>query len=93
MGPLSKNKAGLAFGLVFGIWHAAWAALVALGGAQTLLDWIFRLHFIQPPYTVSTFQLSLALGLVVVTTALGYVLGWLFAAVWNWLHPPGHGSS
>lgn len=64
----------------------AWSSLVALGLAQPLMNWIFRLHFIQPPYTVTPFRLSLAVALIVITAVLGYIFGWLLAAIWNRLH-------
>lgn len=84
---ISKNRTGAVVGLVFGLCHLVWAVLVAVGMAQGLMDWIFRLHFIQPPYVVTQFNLVLAVGLILVTTAIGYVTGWVFGAIWNWLHP------
>ena len=83
---LDKHKAGVAFGLILGLWHVTWSLVVASGEAQVLIDWIFRLHFIQPPYTITSFRLGTAVVLIVATSALGYVLGWLFAAIWNGLH-------
>jgi hypothetical protein len=81
-----KHKAGVALGLILGLWHLTWSLLVASGQAQVLIDWIFRLHFIQPPYTITQFSVGTAATLIVVTSVLGYVLGWLFAAIWNGLH-------
>lgn len=83
---LSKHKAGLALGSILGLWHLIWSLLVGVGLAQVLIDWIFRLHFIQPPYTIAPFSLGLAIALIAVTSALGYVFGWLLAAIWNSLH-------
>ena len=54
-----------------GLWHLAWSTLVGLGFAQELINWIFRLHFIQPPYTVGTISLSLAVTLIAITSLLG----------------------
>jgi len=85
---ISKNKLGIVFGSLLGLWHLAWAALVATGVAQWLMDWVFRLHFIQPPYVVSAFKLNYAIGLIVVTSALGYISGWVGGALWNWVHEP-----
>ena len=82
-----KNKTGLALGAVLGLSHLNWAVLVATGWAQPFLDWIFGLHFIQPPYTITPFHLVTGVILVAVTTVIGFILGWLFAAIWNWLHP------
>jgi hypothetical protein len=84
---VSKHKAGLALGLIFGLWHLAWSSLVAVGLAQVFIDWIFRVHFIQPPYTIAPFRFGLAVVLIAVTTAIGYASGWLLAAIWNSLQP------
>ncbi len=86
MHHLPPHKAGLALGGVFAVFHFLWALLVLLGWAQAILDWIFRLHFIQPPFLVSSFSLLLALELIIVTFVIGYGLGWIFAQVWNGLH-------
>ena len=83
---ISKNKLGIVFGALLGLSHLVWAAMVATGVAQWLMDWVFRLHFIQPPYIVTAFNLSHAVGLIVVTSSLGYLMGWLGAALWNWVH-------
>src|SRR5688500_433143 len=83
---ISKNKLGVVVGSAFGIWHLAWALLVAFGIAQWLMDWAFRLHFIQPVYVITAFQPSQAIALIAVTSILGYLTGWIVAAIWNWLH-------
>jgi hypothetical protein len=83
---INRNKLGLVFGASLGIWHLLWALLVAIGIAQWLMDWVFRLHFIQPPYKVTEFKPILALALIVLTSILGYLIGWVLAAIWNWLH-------
>ena len=84
---VSKHKAGLALGLILGLWHLTWSLLVAIGVAQAFIDWIFHLHFIQPPYTIAPFRFGLAAALIAVTAATGYVSGWLLAAIWNSLQP------
>jgi hypothetical protein len=84
---VSKHKAGLAVGLILGLWHLTWSLLVAIGLAQVFIDWIFRLHFIQPPYTIAPFRFGLAVALIAVTTVTGYISGWLLAAIWNSLQP------
>jgi hypothetical protein len=83
---ISKNKLGLVVGAFFGLWHLIWSTLVALGFAQQLINFVFRIHFIQPPYTLTPFKLSTAIALVVITSILGYVIGWVLGTIWNWLH-------
>jgi polyferredoxin len=84
---ISKSKAGIVVGSLTGLWHLIWSLLVALGLAQLVINWIFRLHFIQPPYTITAFNFGTAFILIAVTFVSGFVLGWLFGAIWNWLHP------
>lgn len=83
---INRNKLGLVVGSFLGIWHLVWSLLVAFGLAQWLIDWVFRLHFIQPPYKLTEFKPVLAVVLIVVTSTFGYIIGWVLAAIWNWLH-------
>ena len=64
-----------------------WSLLVAVGVAQALINFVFRLHFIQPPYVITPFRTDLAVALIVITAIVGYVMGWVLAAIWNWLRP------
>jgi len=79
----NKNQLGLAFGGLLALMHAAWSVIIALGYGQALLDWIFGLHMISSGFAVMPFSLSHALILVIFTFVVGYVLGWLLAAIWN----------
>jgi len=85
MVKLDKNKTGLVLGLFFAIVHAVWAVLVLVipGNLQNFIDWAFNLHFLEPVYTITSFNLVNAILLLIVTFVCGYVLGWIFAAVWN----------
>ncbi len=82
---LNENTTGLVVGAFMGFFHLCWALLVAFGWAQPFMNFIFGLHFIMPPYTISAFNIGTALGLIVVTALLGYIFGWIFAKIWNWL--------
>lgn len=83
MSTLSVPRTALVIGVLMGVFHAAWAGLVAAGLAQPLLDFIFRLHFIDPPYHVTAFALPTAALLVGVTFGLGILGGAVLAIVWN----------
>lgn len=79
----NNNSWGLIFGVFMGGLHALWAILVGAGLAQVFIDWIFALHMIRPPYVIAPFDALTAIMLVVVTFIIGYVGGWIFAAICN----------
>jgi len=85
MVKLNNSKTGLVLGLFFAIVHAVWALLVLIipANLQNFIDWAFKLHFLEPIYTITSFNLVNAVLLLIVTFVCGYVLGWVFAAVWN----------
>jgi len=83
---LDKHKAGLVFGSVMGLWHLVWSLLVAGNFAQRLLNWIYQIHFLNNPFQVADFVFVRAVVLIVVTAVIGYVVGWVFAVIWNRLH-------
>jgi len=85
---LSEIKTALVVGCLYGTWHLLWSLLVAAGVAQTLLDWICRLHFLNNPFRVAEFNLMNAALLVAITFLVGFVIGWFFALLWNLLHKP-----
>jgi len=86
MQELNKNRAGLIFGSFLGLWHLAWSLLVAANLAQTLLDWIYTLHFLNNPFRVAAFDFATAALLVSVTAVVGYIFGWVLALLWNAFH-------
>lgn len=63
--------------------QAAWSILVLTGWAQSIIDVIFWLHFIEPPYHVGPFSWPRALGLIAATSAIGYLLGGFVGVIWN----------
>ena len=86
MHHISPKNAGFALGAVLGLWHALWSALVAFDLAQPLIDFIFKMHFIAPIYAVEVFDWGTAITLVIMTSVIGFVLGYVFALIWNKLH-------
>lgn len=85
MAKLDKNKTGLAFGLFLAVVHAIWAIIILVipNLFQSFLNWIFAVHFLQPLYVLTTFNLLNAVFLVVITFICGYICGYIFAVVWN----------
>ena len=84
--PVSISKAGLVVGILLGSWHLCWSALVALGWAQPVIDFVFWMHFIKPIYVIEPFAISRPIILVLVTGGIGFVLGSAGAWAWNALH-------
>ena len=82
-GKCNEHAVGLTLGVVVGLMHLGWAIVVALGYAQGLLDWIYSLHFLDNPSTVTEFQMQKAVMLVIVTSLVGYVVGYVGTWVWN----------
>jgi hypothetical protein len=85
MSRIDPFGAGLTLGLLLGSIHAGWAALVASGVAPWVMNVVFRLHFIRPPFEIDGFDLAVAAFLVLMTTFAGLALGWAYAMVWNGL--------
>lgn len=85
MTQINQHKTGLALGAVMGIWHLLWALIVALGIAKPILDFILTLHFLNFNYEVRDFDALVALILVVGTSSIGYVMGFILASIWNGL--------
>lgn len=83
---LNSFKVGVALGAVTGGFHLCWSMLVALGWAQPVIDFIFWAHFIEPIYVIEPFEFTRAVALLLLTVSIGFVLGLVFAWVWNALH-------
>lgn len=80
---IDPTSAGLCLGTLTGACHLMWSLLVAVGWAQPLINFVFKLHFIEPVYRVTPFELGSATLLVVITTLSGFAFGYIFAQLWN----------
>jgi len=79
-------KTGLVLGFVLGGFHLCWSILVALGWAQPVIDFVFWMHFIKPIYVIEPFAIARAAILIAATAGIGFVMGSVFALIWNALH-------
>ena len=83
---LDSNKLGLILGIFAALLHAVWAITVFLGLAQSFLDWIFPIHFLNSIYSVQGFDLLTALMLIIMAFVGGYVMGLVLGIFWNLLN-------
>lgn len=83
---INPCESGLAVGALFGGLHVVWSILIALGWAQALINFIFWAHMLRLPLAANPFDLSAAITLIVVSSFVGYVVGYAFASIWNRLN-------
>jgi hypothetical protein len=83
---VSPNKAGLVLGALAGAWHLLWSALVFVGWAQSVINFIFWIHFIKAVYVIEPFKVGIAIVLIMVTALIGYAIGLLCGILWNRIH-------
>jgi hypothetical protein len=83
MTTINPHRTGVVLGSFLALWHTLWAVLVFIGAAQWLIDFIFRLHMIAPPYRITGFNLLTAASLVLVTAFIGYLSGLIVGLIWN----------
>ena len=83
---INQHKAGLVLGSFLGLWHVVWSALVAFHLAQPFMDWIFWLHMMDTPMHVQPFSIRQAAMLIIVTTFIGYIAGYVLVSLSNYFH-------
>jgi hypothetical protein len=83
MTHLNPHKTGLTVAGLFGGLHLVWSILVALGAAQSFVDFSLRMHMISMPLKVLPFDLVSAIGLVLIACVIGYVVGYALAWIVN----------
>lgn len=80
---LNKNQVGVTLGIFAAVCHLVWLVAVALG-IQKFVDWILLLHSIQLDVILTQVVILNAVLLVVLAFIGGYIVGWVFAALYNW---------
>jgi hypothetical protein len=83
MVALNPHKTGIVGAALLGGWHVVWSILVAAGAGQALIDFVLWAHMIHIAWTVGSFSAVAASTLIVLTSAFGYVTGYLAAWAWN----------
>ena len=86
MNHLNARKAGVVLGTFAALMHLIWAAFVALGWAQAIIDFKLWAHMISAPITISPFDFSAAITGIIVAAVVGWIVGHIFAHVWNRAH-------
>lgn len=71
-------RAALIGGLSLASLHFCWVLIVSTGVAQPILDWVFKLHMLNPPFQVQSFDVTLSIILIIVTFAIGCLYGVVF---------------
>ena len=80
---VQPKRTGLVLGSFAALIHLVWSLLVAAGWAQPLIDFIYKVHFLNNPFEVQAFDPARALLLIVVTFAVGFVAGSVLGLIWN----------
>ena len=80
---INANKLGLVLGIFFALVHFLWILLVVSGFAKQFLDYALSLHFMGEVYSIGAFNIGIAAMLLIFTFVSGYILGFVFAWIWN----------
>lgn len=78
---MCKSKIGLTLGFFLAGIHLIWVFLVALVPVQlqSFIDWVFRLHGLEPVWTITFVTMWGAISLVILTFIVGYAIGWVLS--------------
>ena len=82
---INPFKAGLAMGGFFAATHIVWSIVLALHWGQAWFDFWVNLHSVNSFATIDAFDLTRSVELVIVAAFVGFVLGNVFAHIWNWV--------
>lgn len=85
MHTVSVNKLGLTLGGFYFAAHILWSLLVLLGLAEPIVDFMLSLHSLNVSYSVDPFSWGRTLLLLIVASAVGYIVGAALATLWNWV--------
>lgn len=80
---IRSHQVGITLGGLLGAFHLLWALSVAVGIAQPILNIVFRMHMIQPVFTVLPFSVGMTVALIIFTSVCGYVIGFASSYAWG----------
>ena len=83
---INPAKVAITLGAFLGGGHVIWSIFVALGWAQALVDFKLRMHMVSVPVVVKDFDFGTAAMLIATATIIGYIIGYVFALIWNRTH-------
>ncbi len=84
MEQLNRHRLGLTLGMFAALVHLLLSIFVALGIAEPLVKWSLSMHFLSLGVSFNAFNLGSAVVLVVMAFVMGYIVGHVLAALWNW---------
>jgi len=80
-----QHKVALTVAWFAVVMHFIWVLILAGGMGQQFATWMMGLHMVTAPTTFGVFSWGTALWLLVVAFVFGYIIGWIFAGVYNWV--------
>jgi len=83
---LHQHRTGLALGTFAALVHLVWSLVVLAGQGQRAIDFMLHLHFFNSPFVVEDFMFTKLLLLVFGSFVAAYVVGLVFAYIWNSFH-------
>lgn len=83
MNKLNQHKVALTVSLFLGGCSLIWILLVLMGLGQLIIDFILWAHMISAELVVEPFNIVVALSLIITMSLVGYILGYIFAYLWN----------
>jgi hypothetical protein len=79
---MKPKRVALALACLVVVCQLIWILAVAIG-KQPMLDWILGMHFLAGSLTVAAVTVGKAITSLLIHFVAGYILGWLFATIWN----------
>ncbi len=79
---INQKSLALTLGIVFALGHTVGVVLILAGA----INWILKMHFFEPKFSLLPFSLPMLLLGIVLTFIFGLIVGWLIAVIYNAFH-------